>query len=138
MEQALVQQIIGTVEEEYLANILNRTTKYINNTLAGVLTYLQNNYGQLMPHDLLEREDIVKNTIYNPHNLMATVFYAVEELLDLSDILGTSYTQIQAVNTAYVIIHRTGKFELEIHEWNRMTAKQKTWVQFKQFFQTSH
>ena len=69
---------------------------------------------------------------------MATVFYAVEELLDLSDILGTSYTQIQAVNTAYVIIHRTGKFELEIHEWNRMTAKQKTWVQFKQFFQTSH
>ena len=45
VEQALVQQIIGTVEEEYLANILNRTTKYINNTLAGVLTHLQNNYG---------------------------------------------------------------------------------------------
>ena len=68
---------------------------------------------------------------------MATVFYAVEELLDLSDILGTSYTQIQAVNTAYVIIHRTGKFGMAIRNWNCMTEIQKTCVRFKHFFLTS-
>ena len=75
-----------------------------------------------MPHNLLEREDIVKNTIYNPRDLIATVFSAVEELLKFSAITGTSYTQLWAVNIAYVIIHRTVKFGMAICECNRMPA----------------
>ena len=90
--QALVQQIVGAVEEAYLADIFNRTTDSINDTLMGVLPHLQDNYGQLMLHKLLEREDIFKKTIYNPCNLIATVFSTVEELLGYADIAGTSYT----------------------------------------------
>ena len=48
VEQALVQQIVGTVEEEYLVDIRNRTTKSINVTVEGALIHLQDNYGQLM------------------------------------------------------------------------------------------
>ena len=99
-----MQQIVGTIEEVYLADICNRTTNSINNTVVGVLTHLHDNYGQLMPHELLQREDIVKKTIYNPRDLIATMFSAVEELLEFSDITGTSYMQLQAVNVAYVII----------------------------------
>ena len=77
-EQALLQQIVGTVEKVYLADIWNRNTNSINDTVAGVLTHLQDNCGQLIMHELLEREDIVKNTIYNPCNPIATVFYAVK------------------------------------------------------------
>ena len=58
VEQALVQKIVGTVEEVYLADISNRTTNSINNTVAGIIAHLQDNYSQLMPHELLEREDI--------------------------------------------------------------------------------
>ena len=81
-----------------------------------------------MPHDLLDREDIFKKTIYNPRNPIVTVFSLVKEILKFADITGTSYTQLQAVNIAYVIIHRTGKFGLVICEWNNMPAIQKTWV----------
>ena len=42
-EQALAQQTVGTVEEAYLSDILNRTTNSINNTMLGVLTHLQEN-----------------------------------------------------------------------------------------------
>ena len=138
MEQALVQQIFGTVEEAYLADICNRTMNYIINTVTGVLTHLQDNYVQLMPHKLLEREEIVKETIYIPRDPITTVFSAVKELLEFADITGTSYTHLQAVNITYVILHRTGKFELSICKWNCMPAIQKTWVPFKQFFWTSH
>ena len=48
------------------------------------------------------------------------MFSAVKEILKLSDITGTSYTQLQAANIAYVIIHRTVKFGLAIREWNFM------------------
>ena len=91
-----------------------------------------------MPHELLEREDIVKNTNYNLCNPIATVLSAVEELLEFADITRKSYTQLQAVNIAYVIIHRTVKFGLAICDWDCMPEIQKTWVRFKHFFWTSH
>ena len=138
VEQDLVQQIVDTVEVSYLADICNRTTNLINDTMADVLTHLQEKYGQLMPHDLLEREDTVKKFFYNPHDLIMTMLSSVEELLEFSHIMGTSYTQFQAINITYIILHRTSNFGLAISEWNHMPAVQKTWVSFKQFFRTSH
>ena len=87
---------------------------------------------------LLVWEDIVKETHCNPRDPFATVISAVEELPEFSDITGTRYTQLQAVNIAYVISHRTGKFGLVIQEWNRMPEIQKTLLRFKQFFGTAH
>ena len=74
-----------------------------------------------MPQQLLKRKDIVKKLIYNPQELIATAFSAVQELLDFHEITRTSYTQDQAVHISYVILHRTGKFGLAIQEWNHMT-----------------
>ena len=103
-----------------------------------MLTHLQDNYGQLMPHELLGHEDTVKKMIYNPRYPILAVFSDIEELLELSDITGTSYTKYQSVSIAYIILHRTGKFGLVIREWNRTTTVQRTWVRFKQFFWTAH
>ena len=91
-----------------------------------------------MLHEILERKDIIQKTTHHPRELIAEIFYAVGELLRLSEITVTSYTQHQAINIYYVIIHRTGKFVLEIRDWNRMRTIQKTWVGFKQFFHTEH
>ena len=125
-EQDLVQQILGTVGESYLVDIRNRTMNSINNTVAGVLTHLQENNGQLILHELFEQEGIVKKTIYNPGDPIVTVLSAVKELFEFTDITVTSYKQLQAVKISYVIIHRTGKFGLAISEWNRMPVIQKT------------
>ena len=103
----------------------------INDTVAGVLTHLQDNYGNLMPQKIIECKDIIKKKTYHPQEPIATVFSAVEELLDFSDITKTFYTQHQAVNISYVIIHRTGKFTLAISKWNCMLKIQKTWFIFK-------
>ena len=112
VEQALVQQIVDMVKEAYLTYIRNRATKSINSTVADVLTHLQENYGQFMPHELLERKYVVKKMTYHPRFPIATVLSSVEELLELSDIDVMLYTHIQAVNITHVIIHRTGKFGL--------------------------
>ena len=88
VEESLVQQIVGMVKEAYLEDIRNRTTNFINETVVVILMHLQDNYSQLMPHELLEREDIVKKMIYNPHKPIETVSSAVEELLKFADIRG--------------------------------------------------
>ena len=66
VEQSLVQQIVSTVREAYLTDIRNQTKNPINDTIADVRTHLQYNYSELVPHDLLEHRDIVKNTTYHP------------------------------------------------------------------------
>ena len=91
-----------------------------------------------MPHELLERKDIVKKKTYQHRDPIATIFSSGEELLKFSYITGTLYKQHQAVNIIYVIIHRTRKFGLVIREWNRMPTVQKMWVCFKPFFRTAH
>ena len=80
----------------------------------------------------------MRKNVYSPRDLIATVLSSFKELLEFSDITGTSYTQFQAINIAYIILHRTGKFGLAIFEWNRIPAVQKMWVCFKQFSRTSH
>ena len=55
-KKALVQQIFSTVENAYLADIRNRTINSINYTVTNFLIHLQENYGKLMPHKLLERK----------------------------------------------------------------------------------
>ena len=114
-----------------MADIRNRTTNSINDTAEVVLMHIQENYSQLMPHELLEQEDIVNEMIYNPHDPIVTVFYAAKELLEIYDITGTLYTKLQAAKIAYVILHSTGKFGLAIHKCNRMPESQKAWVRFK-------
>ena len=42
--------------------------------MADVINKLQENYGQLMPHKILEHEDIVTKTAYHPIYPITTVF----------------------------------------------------------------
>ena len=91
-----------------------------------------------MPHGLLKHEEIFNKTIYHTHEPITTTFSAFEKLLKFYDITRTLYTQHQAVNIDYMIIHRTGKFDLSICKWNRMLTIQKPWVDLKQFFQKAH
>ena len=69
-----MQQCFATVKGLYLADIRNRTKNSINDTVADVLTHLQYNYSQLMPHELLECKEIFKKTTYHPQDLIATLF----------------------------------------------------------------
>ena len=114
VEQTLMQQIVTTVKEAYLTDIRDRIKNSINDTMLDMLTQLQDNYGQLMPCDLLKRKCIVKKTNYHTRDPIATVLSSVKELLEFSVITGTSYTQEQAVNMVYVgeiaELHLTGRF----------------------------
>ena len=77
MEQAPFQKIVDVVEAHYLADIRNRMMNSIHGTVAGVLMHLQENYGQLMLHELLEWEDIVNEKNYNQRDPITNVFFAV-------------------------------------------------------------
>ena len=133
VEQDLVQQISDTVQEAYLADHKLHKRHYGGKTYAFTrqLRSVDDERALVMQGNCQEK-------IYNPLDPITTVFSAVKEILEFSGITGESYTQLKAVNTAHIIIHRTGKFGLAICEWNCIPEILKMWVRFKQFFWTSH
>ena len=56
--------------------------------------------------------------------------------MEFSNITGTLYTHIQAINIAYVILHSTGKFNISIWECNRLPQSKNTWIHSKKNFST--
>ena len=93
IEQAPIQHIITTVDKTYIYYICNQTTNLINYAVADVITHIQDIYVQPMSHELLKYQETVKNAICCPHEPIASIFSAVEELLEFADITGFSYTQ---------------------------------------------
>ena len=85
-EQSLVQQIVATVKEAYLVDIRNRIIISINNTMTDVLNHLQDNYGQLILHELPYHKEIVNKMIYSFQDPIVTLLYALKELLEIANI----------------------------------------------------
>ena len=90
VNQYLVQQTVTTVDEEYLTDILNCITNSVNDTVDDVFTRLQDNYSQLMPHEIFENEGIFNKMMYHPRDPIANVFSTVKELLEFAEITKTS------------------------------------------------
>ena len=106
--------------------------------MSDVLAQLHDHYKQLMLNKLLERKDIACKTTYHPREQIATVFSSFKEILKFTNNTITLYKLHQAINIANFIIHRRGKFALEICKWNCMPTIKKTWVGFKHFFRETH
>ena len=69
-----------------------------------------------MPHELQEKEDEAKKTVYNPRDPIASVFSVVDDLVKLAALAATPISLAKQVNIGYVILHNTGKFSQPIVE----------------------
>ena len=138
VEQALIQQIVATIDATYLEDVRDRTTRSINISVLALLLHCQETYSTLMPHKLQKKKDEAKKTIYNPRDPIASVFSVVDDLVKLSALAATLISNAQQVNIGYVILHKTGKFSQPIVEWNRNLVVDKTWANFKTHFRTAN
>ena len=110
VEQALIQQIVVTIDLTYLEDVRDRMTNSNNLFVLALLVQLQETYGTLMPHKFQEKEDKAKRMTYNPRDPIASVFSVVDDLVELSAFEATLLSNAQQVNIGYIILHKTGKF----------------------------
>ena len=61
----------------YTDTCIYQTKNSINNTMTNFLTHLQYNYSHIMPHELLNRKDIVNKMSYHLHEPIASVFSSI-------------------------------------------------------------
>ena len=139
VEANLRQQIVSAVDEQYLIAIRNRQTNAITEPVHGIIMdHLYAIYGDIDPQKLQEEEEKVKQLVYDVSLPPDTVYMAIEDLMDMGEASNAPFTQRQAVNMAYNIISRTGRFTENIREWLRRPIIQQTWINFKRHFSAAH
>ena len=138
VEKALLQQIVTAISPKYLAALRDRNTNAITCDIHTVIQHLFGTYGNVTPQTLQYKEQKVKATVYDLRDPIDSIFTKIEDLVEFSGAAGSSFTQPQCINIAYVILNKTGKFQLSIRDWNRKPSPQKTCITYKTHFSTAH
>ena len=92
----------------------------------------------MTPNRLAEEEMRVKTMSYDPMDPPEEVYATIEDLLDYGEAARAPISQIQAINIAYNIFNRTGKFSDGIIAWIRRPDHEKTWTNLKNHFTEHH
>jgi hypothetical protein len=139
IEKALIQQIVTAVEAPYLAAIRDRASNSLRGPIRSILLHLKTlYYGRVSQQMLADREQELRNMLYNAKYPIDMVFNAVEDFVDYADMGDQPMTQKQTIAKAYTILNKTRCFKTAITEWNRHPELQKTWITFKDHFRQAH
>ena len=140
VEQALIQQIIAAVDQQYLISLRNRTTGQFTGNVLQILQYLHQTYGRISPGQLGDFESEVVSMTYDPCTPVDNVFNKVEDMMEYGELAQLDYTERQAVAKAYNILLKTGKFGESIRAWTRLPQdpSARNWINFKDHFRSAH
>lgn len=87
VEQALIQQIVTSIDDQYLiAMKRNHTTGQFNGNVLQILQYLQLNYSKISPSQLADFESEIVHMHYDLTSPpIDNVFNNIEDLLEYGD-----------------------------------------------------
>jgi methyl-accepting chemotaxis protein len=138
VEKALIQQLVQAIGATYLSSIRDRATNSLQGTVYEIIDHLQTVYGRVSPQMLEDREQELRNMVYNTQQPIDVVFNAVEDFADFADLGHQPLTPRQTISKAYVILNKTRRFKTDITDWNRRPDVDKTWPNFKEHFRRAH
>ena len=108
------------VKAPYLSSIHDRTSNSLRGTVYEILAHLQNVYGRVSPQMLEDRDNELRNMVYNTQLPIDIVFNAIEQdYVDFTDLANQALTSSKTVAKAYVILNKTRRFKNGTTEWNR-------------------
>jgi len=130
--KALKNQLTGSIDSKFIANLHDNYTGYNNHTISKILQDLYTNYGDLTECDL---EDIEKtiNIQFDPTEPFGTFVKRIEDCMDVTEAAGAQYMAQQIVNKAFSLIIKSDAFPDGVCEWRQKPTLDKTWVYLKKF-----
>ena len=138
VEQALIQQLVTAVEDQYLVPFKNRTTGKYNGNVFQIFQYLLRQYGRVSPAELSDFDKEVTEMTYDPTTPIDLVFSKVDDLVMYGEFAQNPYTAEQAISKAYNIINNCGSLYNDyIKSWNRR-MNNRTWINFQNHFRDAY
>ena len=111
MENALKQQVVAAVKPQCIEALRDPTTGKLTGTITDVIRHLFQVYGRVTPQNLSEQKQKVRQMVYDPQHPIDGVFMVIDELVNYTEAVQTTYNQAQCINLGYRIPNRTGLFQ---------------------------
>jgi hypothetical protein len=134
IEKTIIQQIIDTVEEEYLSDVINAETGAITSTVPEILQNLFENYGEITTDSLVVAKRELQETSYKHSAPISNLFNAINEYAIMAEAAGSTESPRQMIDVAMTIITRSTIFASDIRKWNEIPAAGQTWAVFTTHF----
>jgi hypothetical protein len=93
--KALIQQIVQAVDAPYLSSLRDRTSNSLRGSVYEILTHLQSVYGRVSPQMIEDRDNELRNMVYNTQYPIDIVFNAVDDYVDFANLGHQPLTEIR-------------------------------------------
>ena len=100
IERTLKQQIIATIDKQYLRAIIHTTTSDIQLHVHEDFEYIYRTYGHVTVQTIQDRETEVKAMTYDPLDPIDNIFNEIGTLTDIVIHANVPFTQAQCMNIA--------------------------------------
>lgn len=137
VERALLGQIQGAFEEEYLSEIINADSHVLEGPISDIWDYLYDKYGQVDSEVLANRTADLRDTHLNLASSFATFYHDLESLKKMSELGGLNYTDDFIIDIACTVFMKTGQLETALLNWHAKVEAEKTWANLKSHFNES-
>ena len=114
IQLALVQKLLEVVEDKYLSTLWKRITGQILLNIRDLILHVFRVCNKINPQQLKSKYDAVEAVSYSIDELIGVILSAVEDLIEIRELVGRPYSPQQVVNLGYLIIskHRIFRFDI--------------------------
>ena len=117
IEQALINQIVHAIDDEYLQELRNDTTNAIEGSIPEIMDFLFTAFGDVEPEDISKMEETLHNYNWNLNEPPAEYFNLIEDLSKAGTAARLPYTAAQLINFGLSVVKKTGAFENALERW---------------------
>ena len=118
LDSILKNQFVSAFDSEYFDGIRNSITNAVEKPIAEIIQYLNDEYCEMTPEQMMDKEEEIKRYVFDPVQPISTVFNAITAYKDLCELSGESITDITMVKIAYAIMNRSRFFKYFLIQWN--------------------
>ena len=118
LESTLKNKCVSAFDSEYFDGIRNSITNAVEKRIAEIIQYLYDEYAEMTPEQMMDKEEEIKRYVFGPVQPISTVFNAITAYKDLCELSGESITDITMVKIAYAIMNRSRVFKDSLIQWN--------------------
>ena len=138
VKQALIRQIVASVESQYIDELRDGLTNTINKSIPEILDYLFSNFATVTAKDVSREEEKVKTYHWNISEPPMIFFNMIEDLQTLAEAAKIPRTEEMLISHGLEIIQRTGDMEKGLTEWHEKEDNEVSWEAFKRHFSAAY
>ena len=136
-ERISVKLAIDSMSKLYYKSFKNAYTGYVCVTLRRLLDHLVTTYAAIDQFDLEKNKENM-TACYDPNFPIETLFAQITDGVAYAELGEAPFTSKQVVDIALLCLAKTGVFNNDLKEWNRLPLLDRTWPKFRVHFAIAH